>query len=465
MNLRKRRLIWIALVVVMASPNGGLLGGLPTEAEGSLERPNIIFILADDLGYGDLGVTGHPYAKTPHLDRLAGEGMRFNHAYMSGAWCAPSRAAIMGGIYPARQFNLNRELPVENPSLTLVLKKAGYTTAHFGKWHLGGKSPEDPDPSQYGIDKAFITNGNGPTWSGKERRDPHWREKTTARYVDMAIEFAGENRDQPFFINLWLYPTHSYIDPTEEMLAVYENLEVDIHEFENPLQREFLEFVAGHGDIQEAIRAYCADITEMDTEVGRLLKALQDLGLDGRTLVIFTSDNGPGPIVGGELASRYIERPTLLNNTGSAGPYRDRKLSLHDGGIHVPLIVRWPGKVPAGMLNDSTVIGGVDFFPTLSRIAGVRIEGIPTDGVDLSGALMGERIPRGEPLFWNDRPGWSAVRDGEWKAHLRRGQFKLYNLVADPSESIDRADAFPEISAKYRTQLEAFEEALPKRKQ
>ena len=460
-----RGISWIALLVIGANPFCSFLEGTQGEEEATYGRPNILFILADDLGFGDLGVTGHPYAKTPHLDRLAGEGLRFNQAYMSGAWCAPSRAAIMGGIYPARQFNLNRELPVENPSLTSLLKEAGYTTAHFGKWHLGGKSPEDPQPAQYGIDKALITNGNGPTWTDKERRDPHWREKTTARYVDMAIEFAGENRDKPFFINLWLYPTHSYIDPTEEMLAVYEDLEVDICDFENPLQREFLEFVAEHGDIEKAIRAYCADITEMDTQVGRLLRALEDLRLDARTLVIFTSDNGPGPIVGKELASRYVERPTLLNNTGSAGPYRDRKLSLHDGGIHVPLIVRWPGNVPAGMVNDITVIGGVDFLPTLSTITGACMEGVPTDGVDLSAALMGEAILRGEPLFWNDRPGRSAVRDGEWKAHLRRGHFKLYNLVADPSESTDQADAFPEISTKYRTLLEEFEAMLPKRKQ
>ena len=361
---------------------------------GLRERPKIIFILADDLGYGDLGVTGHPYARTPNLDRLAGEGLRFNQAYMSGAWCAPSRAAIMGGIYPAREFNTERELPAGKPSLTSILQEAGYATAHFGKWHLGGQEPQ-----LYGIDEAFITNGNGPTWSATERRDPHWREKTTARYIDMAIDFAGKNRSRPFFINLWLYPTHSYIDPTEAMLAEYEDLQVDIGDFDNPLQREFLEFVAEHGDIQSAIRAYCADITAMDTEVGRLMKALKELELDERTMVVFTSDNGPGPIENKELASRYLERPTLLNNTGSAGPYRDRKLSLHDGGIHVPLLIRWPGTVPAGMVNDSTVIGGVDFLPTLSGIAGARIEGIETDGVNLGAALTGGMIPRGEPLF------------------------------------------------------------------
>lgn len=434
------------------------VGGSEAHAD---ERPNVIFILADDLGYGDLGVTGHPYARTPELDRLAGEGIRFNEAYMSAAWCAPSRAAIMGGIYPAREFNVKRELSLDRPTLTSLLRESGYATAHFGKWHLGGRTADAPTPSQYGIDRALITNGNGPTWSVKEREDPHWREKTTAAYVDMAIAFAKEHRDQPFYMNLWLYPTHSYIDPTEEMLARYADLEVDISDFANPLQQQFLQFVSEHGDLAGAVRAYCADITEMDMEVGRLMEGLKALGLDERTLVIFTSDNGPGPIVGEELANRYVERPSLLNNTGSAGPYRDRKLSLHEGGIRVPLLMRWPGKIPAGLVNDTTIVGGVDFLPTLLALAGPRAEAMDTDGVDFGAALRGGRTFRRKPLFWNDRPGWSALRDGDWKAHLRRGKLSLYNLSSDPSESTDLTELFPEIAAKYRALLEQFEATLP----
>lgn len=440
-----------------------LLADAVTEEIDQRERPNIILILTDDLGYGDLGVTGHPYAKTPNIDRMADQGIRFTEAYMSGAWCAPARAALMSGRYPAREFNLNRELSTEQPSLTSILKESGYTTAHFGKWHLGSRDRTAPTPSQYGIDTAFITNGNGPTWSPIDRRDPHWREKTTAAYVDMTIDFAKENQKKPFFINLWLYPTHSYIFPTEEMLAIYSDLQVDIADFENPLQREFLEFVAQHGDIQDAIRAYCADVTEMDTEIGRLMKALKELSLDENTLVIFTSDNGPAPIVADNLPDRYEEMPTLLNNTGSAGPFRDRKISLHDGGIRVPMIVRWPGKVPAGVVNEDTIISGVDYLPTLIKLAGVNTEHIDLDidGVNMASAFMGQSVERGKPHFWNDRPGWSAVRDGEWKAHLRRGQFRLFNIVSDPSESHDLSKELPEVAARYRTKLEAFEATLP----
>ena len=144
--------------------------------QASAKAPNIIFVLADDLGYGDLGVTGHPYVQSPHIDRLADEGLRIENAYMSGAWCAPSRAALMSGLYPARYFNLTHELAVDRPSLTQVLSDAGYATAHYGKWHLGGREATASTPADYGFDESFIANGNnggGPTWTAAERKDPH----------------------------------------------------------------------------------------------------------------------------------------------------------------------------------------------------------------------------------------------------------------------------------------------------
>ena len=424
------------------------------------EKPNIIFILCDDLGYGDLGVTGHPYVQSPNIDRLAREGMRFEQAYMSGAWCAPSRAALMSGKYPARYFNDTHELAVGDPSLTSVLKQAGYATAHFGKWHLGGREVTAPTPDQYGIDEAFISNGNGPTWSREERNRPHWREHTTERYVDLSIDFMKKNPETPFFINLWVYPTHSYIDPTPEMLEVYKDLKVDISDFENPLQREFLEYVAKHGDVEQAMRAYCADVTELDRQVGRLLESLKELKLEQQTIVIFSSDNGPGPLCNNweDIAERYREQPTLLNNVGSAGPYRDRKISLHDGGTHVPLIVRWPARIRPGQVNAATVFGGVDLLPTLCSLAGA---GVPAglDGVDLSSAWMGES-PERAPVFWQDRPGWSALRERQWKAHLQNGKFRLYDLQSDPSESNDAARQHPEIAEKYLKDLKQWEASI-----
>ena len=441
---------------------------LPSLLQGSAKPPNIIFILADDLGYGDLGVTGHPYVQTPHIDRLANEGIRFENAYMSAAWCAPSRAALMGGLYPARYFNSTRELAVERPSLTQVLRDAGYATAHYGKWHLGGHKATDPAPVDYGIDESFIDNGNSgehPTWTGAERSDPHHREKTTERYVDLALDFIDRTQDKPFFINLWVYPTHSYINPTVEQLAVYKDLQVEINDFKNPLQREFLKFVAEHGDIQAAMRAYCADVTALDTDLGRLMEALQERGLDENTIVIFSSDNGPGPLCNNwdRIAERYQELPLLLNNVGASGPFRDRKISLHDGGTHVPFFVHWPARIKGGSVDMETVLAGVDLLPTLATIVQAQTPE-DLDGIDLSAAWLGQPQQRAGPIYWNDRPGWSALRDKQWKAHLQGKKFRLYDLLKDPSESEDLSRDYPEVAGRYFNALKKWEASLPAKK-
>lgn len=430
----------------------------------SAEKPNIIVILCDDLGYGDLGVMGHPYIQSPNIDGLARDGIRFTEAYMSGAWCGPSRAALMSGIYPARNFNNTLALDPKGPSLARMLKEAGYTTAHYGKWHLGPRKGGAP-PSEFGFDDARIYNGTGPQWPGEVKNEPHWREHSTGRIVDAAIDFIGKADGQPFFVNVWVYPTHSYIDPTPQMLEMYKDLKVDINDFENPLQREFLEFIAEQGDVQDAIRAYCSDATELDTQVGRLLQSLEERGLAENTLVIFTSDNGAAPLCNNwdEIVSRAKEKPTLLNCVGSSGPFRDRKMSLHDGGTHVPFFVRWPAKIKPGQVDSKTVFGGVDLFPTLGRIVGGEVpEGL--DGVDLASAWAGKETERSAPLFWNDRPGWSALRDQQWKAHLQKNQFRLYDITKDPSESNELSKKHPEVAKRYFTLLKQWERELPKKK-
>jgi len=425
-------------------------------------QPNIILILCDDLGYGDLGVTGHPYVKTPNIDALAREGIQLTEAYMSAAWCGPSRAALMSGIYPARNFNQTHVLDPKGPSLARMLKEAGYTTAHYGKWHLGPREGGSP-PSDFGFDDALIYNGTGPTWPKEQMKDPHWREHSTAAIVDAGIAFMEKAGDQPFFMNLWVYPTHSYIDPTPDMLEVYDDLKVDIADFENPLQREFLEFIAEHGNIQDAMRAYCSDVTELDTQVGRLLDRLEALGRAENTIVIFSSDNGAAPLCNNwdAIAERAKEKPTLLNCVGSSGPLRDRKISLHDGGTRVPYFVRWPAKIKAGQVDSTSVIGGVDLMPTLARIAGAKApKGI--DGVDRAETWIGKASERSAPLYWNDRPGWSALRDKKWKAHLQKDAFRLYDLTADPSESNELSKKNPELAERYKNMLKQWEKELPK---
>lgn len=426
------------------------------------EQPNIILILTDDLGYGDLGMTGHPYIKSPNIDRLAAEGLFFEQGYMSSAWCAPSRAAIMGGYFPARYFQSDHELDYNKPTLASVLKDAGYTTAHYGKWHMSGRGKTDPTPDMYGFEESFISNGNPKNggWTPEERKQPHWREMTTSRYIDLSIDFITRKKDVPFFVNVWLFPTHSYIDPTPEMLEVYKDLEVSIDDFENPLQKEFLEFIAQHGSVQDAMRAYCSDVTFLDSEIGRLLEKLKELDLKDNTIVIFSSDNGPAPIFKkAGLPKRYKETPTLLNNVGSAGPYRNRKVSLYDGGTHVPFIVRWPKKIKPGKVDPTTIFTGVDLMPTLAVFAGAQVPG-DLDGEDLSGAWLAEPVQRQKYHYWNDRPGWSTLRHKQWKAHLNKGEFQLYDIYKDKSESKNVADQHPELSKEYLSALKKWDSSV-----
>jgi len=163
------------------------------------------------------------------------------------------------------------------------------------------------------------------------------------------------------------------------------------------------------------------------------------------------------------IVKRYKEKPTLLNNVGSAGPYRDRKVSLHDGGIRAPFFVRWPAKIKPGQVDAETLFGGVDLLPTLASLVGADIpKGL--DGQDLSAAWLGKSMARGKPLFWHDRPGWSAMRDKQWKAHLQKGEFRLYDLSKDPSESNNIAKKHPELTKRYGKMLRQWEASLPKGK-
>ncbi|VGO13922.1 Arylsulfatase [Pontiella desulfatans] len=424
-------------------------------------KPNIIFILTDDLGYGDLGVMGHPYVESPNIDRLANEGLQLEQAYTAAAWCSPSRAAFMNGVYPAREFNKTRVLSADRPTLTSMLKEAGYATAHFGKWHMG-HGEGAPPPVEYGIDESFTKYSSGPGWTDKEMKQKHHREKTAVRYVDLSIDFMTRKKDQPFFINLWVHNTHAVVNPTPEQLAVYKDLEVSIDDFEYPLQREFLEFVGKHGNVQKAMRAFCADVTALDNEIGRLLDSLAELGLEDNTIVVFTSDNGPAPLLNvghwDQIVPRFKKSPNLMNSVGSAGPYRDRKIALHDGGIHVPFFIRWPAKIKPGIDRD-TVFCGVDLMPTLAGLVGAAAPA-GMDGENLGEAWLGAPQARKEMLLWSDTSAWLALRDRQWKAHLQRGTIRLYNLDEDLSESNDLAGAYPEVAAKYFKTLKQWEASI-----
>ncbi|MFY0627945.1 MAG: sulfatase-like hydrolase/transferase [Reichenbachiella sp.] len=425
------------------------------------DSPNVLFILADDMGYGDLGVMGHPYAKTPNMDKLASEGKVFTQSYMSGAWCAPSRSALMTGLYPARQFNQTHMIEKDKPTVTRVLNDAGYATAHIGKWHIGADKKGvtgAPPPSDYGIDMSFTTQSNGPGFTSQDKKKEHYREKTTPEYVDLALNFIKESKETPFFLNLWLYPTHSYIDPLPEYLDRFKDLKVNKNDFESDYQRDFLEFIEDNGDLDAAMQAYCADLSQLDDEVGRLLEGLKAMGMEENTIVILSSDNGPGPIYGypqdmGGILKRLPKKPTLINSVGSAGPFRNRKNTLFEGGIRAPLIVKWPGKVKSGAIDEETVFVGADFMPTVTSLTGVKVPNWGIDGQDISPAILGESQPRQDVVYWSDKAHWAALRDGNIKAHIIRNQVHVYDLQNDIGERNNLALKDAVLAEKYKKML------------
>src|SRR5688572_1323410 len=318
--------------------------------------PNIIFILADDLGWGDLSCYGNTFLRTPNLDRLAREGALFTQFYVNGSVCSPSRNAFFTSMYPAQnrihghfatpELNsargMTQFLDPKVPNVATTLKQAGYTTAHVGKWHLGSNSG-GPPPSAYGFDFVGSSEGGG---AGISKTDPYYRARSTALFVDESLQFIKRRGEKPFYLQLWTLVPHATLNPTPEQMEPFARLS-------NP-------------DIphRSARTIYYASVADLDTQIGRLLGELDKLGLTENTIVVFSSDNGPEDI--------FIQNAGH-SGVGSPGPFRGRKRSLYEGGVRVPYIVRWPARIPAGRIDDTSVVAGVDFMPTLCRITGVTM--------------------------------------------------------------------------------------------
>ncbi len=434
------------------------LMGSPSFARAA-EKPNVIFILADDLGWGDLGCYGHPQIKTPHLDRLAKEGTLFTQFYVNGSVCSPSRTAFMTGQYPARHGihghlathaqNKSRGMPnwldPKAPLITWLLKDAGYATAHYGKWHLGS-GVGAPDPGAYAIDNHRTVGTNGPGF--EDQADPYFRAKSTGLFVDEAIRFIESNRDKPFHINLWTLVPHATLHPTEEQMKPYRRL--------GPAGVPY----------KGAAQIFYSSVTAMDSELGRLFAKLDELNLAENTIVLFSSDNGPEDI--------HI-RNAAHSGIGSPGPFRGRKRSLYEGGIRVPLIVRWPGKVPAGRIDDDSVVTAVDFLPTLCRLAGVELPpDYIGDGEDTSDILTGQSRARSRTILWEWRfrvHGYPvhhspilSIREGNWKLLLNPdgSRVELYDITQDRLELNNLAGQQPDVVKRMSALAATWQATLPK---
>ena len=449
---------------------GGLAGSVLLPGANGLfgqggKRPNFVFILADDMGWGDLPSFGHrsqvAYGgwvvrgelKMPNLDRMSRRGIRFTQCYVASPVCSASRCGFLTGQFPNRlgihdylashEFNQKRGMPdfldPNTPSVTRLLQKAGYATGHFGKWHLSGeRDAKSPKPEAYGIDK--YDDGI---------HAPDGRVRSSEVIADETIEFIEKHKDSPFYINTWVYDPHSPLRPTEEMMAPYKGL------------------APGWENHKGSLQVYYGVLTNLDKQIGRILDKLDQLGLSENTVVVFSSDNGP--------ENSIIPFTSHYGGAASTGPFRGVKRSLYEGGIRLPLIVQWPGKTPAGKVDDATVFGGVDFLPTVCHLAGVKLSaGMTLDGENLSGALLGKPATRQKPLMWEwrgpvygsvlDSAPMLAIREGKWKLLMNpdRSRVELYDIPGDPSEVDNLADREPAVVKRLSNQVLTWQKTLPK---
>ena len=440
MSRRWHRLCFVAILMMMG------LGGV---LQGASDRPpNIVFMFADDLGYGDLGCYGHPYAKTPALDQLAKEGTRFTQFYVTGVTCNPSRTGLMTGRFPARFPKYAADFGFgKHATITELLKKRGYKTGHFGKWHIGPNSAD----GTYGIDTVEVI--------GKSK------DKSAGRDNDLysaAIDFIRKHKDGPFYVNIWGHATHFPVNTPADLAATFNSVKVNRKDFAATMQHKFDECLKIGGDLNQSMRQYLGDVYQIDLNVGRVLKVIDELGLRDNTIVVFSSDHGPAPVILAKKGARQYSN----NMLGYTGIHRGGKHTQYEGGTRVPFIIRWPGQVKAGRVDSKSICSFIDWLPTLCRIVGVANLPSELDGEDISDIWQGKERPRSMPLFWKSSAVGSspAIRDGKWKLHLngrRSEEAKLYDLSIDPSESNNIAKKHPKVVTDLKAKLRNWVAALP----
>lgn len=412
------------------------------------QPPNIVFMFADDLGYGDLGCYGHPYAKTPALDQLAAEGTRFTQFYVTGVTCNPSRTGLMTGLFPARFPKYAADFGFgDRATITELLKQRGYRTGHFGKWHMG---PDDSSGT-YGIDTVQTI--------GKSRDNAAGRDDDL---YSAAIDFIREHKDGPFYVNVWGHATHFPVNTPDHLAAEFHGLKVNRSDFSETMQHKFDDCLQIGGELDASMQQYLGDVYQIDLNVRRVLETIDALGLRDNTIVVFSSDHGPAPVI---LQSKGAR--TYSNNVlGYAGHFRGGKHTQYEGGTRVPFIIRWPGKIEAGRVDSTNVCSFIDWMPTLCAIAGIKELPQQLDGEDISDIWLGVDRQRTNPLFWKASATGStpAMRDGNWKLHLprrQRGEAELYDLSVDPGESKNVAAEHPHVVARLRGILQAWVDELP----
>jgi arylsulfatase A-like enzyme len=426
------------------------------------DKPNVIFILADDLGYTDLACYGSKYYETPNLDRMASQGLRFTSGYTCGPNCQPTRAALMTGQYgprtgvytvgsidrfdwrsrPLRPVDNVQQLPLEKITLAQAMKSAGYATALYGKWHLG--QSEQHHPARRGFDEAIVSAGRHFDFLTSPKVEYPPGTYLADFLTDKAEDFIRRHKDKPFFLCLHHFGVHSPHEAKKELIEKFQPKSA----------------AGGHRD-----PTYAAMLASVDQSVGRVLGLLDDLKLAQNTLVIFSSDNGG---VGGYAREGIKKANGITDNA----PLRGGKGMLYEGGVRVPYIARWTGKIPAGGVSDQP-INSVDLYPTLLEVAGAKPPtNQPLDGVSYLSVLTsgGKATLNRPPLYWHF-PGYlgagagswrttpvGTIRDGDWKLleFFEDGRLELYNLREDMGEKRNLAKEMPDKLKELHGKLVAW---------
>ena len=454
-------LLYVKLVVLGHIVLGVSLSGV--------ERPNVIMIMSDDQGWGDIGFNGNKEIITPHLDAMAANGVKFNRFYAASPLCSPTRGSCLTGRYPSRYGILAAHtagMRVGEITIAEALKERGYQTGFFGKWHIGWVKPEEVStrgfyspPSHHGFDMYFATTSAVPTWDpgitpkgwdkwGSKEGEP-WKggfpyvhdgkevkeniQGDDSRVImDRVIPFIEQHKKDKFFATIWFHTPHDPVVAGEKYKKMY----------------------AEHS---EAKQHYYGCITAMDEQVGRLRAKLRELGIEKNTVVFFCSDNGPA-------------RPTVKTGAASSGPFKGHKHQMYEGGVLVPACAEWPGVFkPAGEVSARCAT--VDFFPTVVKLGGFSFskkKARPIDGVDLFPMISEDVKQRTSPLFFTYRrlveniDGKSLIK-GDMKllreAEEDNARWRLYDLSKDPYENKDLSSQLPEVLGEMKKELIEIEES------
>ena len=466
MNYQSSIQVVVFLVVLMV-PFSGSVG-----ATGDPSTPNVILLMSDDQGWGDVGFNGNETVKTPNLDAMASAGVRFDRFYAVSPLCSPTRGSCLTGRYPFRFGILAAHtggMRVGEITIAELLKKKDYATGMFGKWHIGwvtptGKPTEDEigtrgfysPPSHHGFDEYFATTSAVPTWdptitpegwdswggksgepwkggfpyihNGKEAKE-NLSGDDSRIIMDRVIPFVEANKAKPFLATVWFHAPHEPAVAGDEYKKLYPKA----------------------GDKR---KNYYGCITAMDEQIGRLRTKLRELGIEKNTIIFFCSDNGPAD-------------PLAKKGIASAGPFKGHKHKMYEGGVLVPACAEWPGTIPAGTVTKVRC-STVDFLPTVSAITGASMskkQNRPIDGIDLMPVIRGEVSERNQSMFFGYRRlvrgiDGMAIISGDWKLlheAKKNGKVRLYNLTEDPYEENDLASAEPDVLKRLGKELKKID--------